>query len=121
MNCHCGAMAEGHIGETKAGYFHCRRCGCCFNGEGLRPGHPPCHAWGEPLAGSEDGEAVAAVDGASSGPAAGDAEGDAPDVAEADGDAEGDAEGDADGDADGDASDEAEAEAPADKKSRRRG
>jgi len=97
MNCHCGAMAEGHIGETKAGYFHCRRCGCCFNGEGLRPGHPPCHAWGEPLAGSEDGEAVAAVDGASSGPAAG----------------EGEAEGDAPG--------EGEAEAAADKKSRRRG
>ena len=97
MNCHCGAMAEEHAGETKAGYFHCRRCGCCFNGGGLRPGHPPCRAWGEPLAGSGDGEAVAAVDGASSGPAAG----------------EGEAEGDAPG--------EGEAEAAADKKSRRRG
>jgi len=109
MNCHCGAMAEGHIGETKAGYFHCRRCGCCFNGEGLRPGHPPCHAWGEPLAGSEDGEAVAAVDGASSGPAAG----------EADGEADGEAEAPGEGDAENDAPDEAEA--PADKKPRRRG
>ena len=38
-NCpHCSAERIKHPN----GWLHCNECGCCFEGDELRDGHPPC-------------------------------------------------------------------------------
>jgi len=38
-NCpHCSAERIKHPN----GWLHCDACGCCFEGDELREGHPPC-------------------------------------------------------------------------------